>query len=276
MAKSKAMYYPNEIVIDGRNYKKFIDPSIDGEIKKCGTEPRDWKRFPHGSLKHAKPFDLPLIPKDEWQDRLDEQIKNAAQLSQMRSVAMPDGKPIPSRDQNGKGYCWAHSTTSAMILARMVNNQPYADLSAYAIACIIKNFRDEGGWNSESVEFACNRGIPSSATWPQRSMEKANDNPKTWEDAKLHVVTEWMDLDPNQMKEQLITCLLLGMPLASDFNWWSHSVCSTDLVAIEPFQTRIWNSWGDSWSANGMGVLKGSKAIPDNAIALRVIRASAA
>ena len=43
-------------------------------------------------------------------------------------------------------------------MARAKDNQPYADLSAYAIACIIKGYADEGGWNGESMQFLRERG----------------------------------------------------------------------------------------------------------------------
>ena len=37
--------------------------------------------------------------------------------------------------------------------------------------------------------------------------------------------------------------------------------------ATDGYCLRILNSWGDSWSDNGTGVLSGSKAIPDGAVA---------
>ena len=260
-----------EFIINDTNAYMHVTPPVGQSM---GCLPRDFLRFPVGYLKWAKPFDLPLIPESEWQSRLDEQLAKKARLTDIRNVSGPNGGPIPSLDQNGKGYCWAHSTVSAMRYARAAANQPFEDLSAYAIACIIKGFRDEGGWGSESVEFAATRGVPTSATWPQRSMSRSNDNPNTWAEAAKYKIEEWMDLDPSQMKAQLVTCLLLGIPVVSDFNWWSHSVCTVDLVSLNPFRTRIQNSWGDSWSENGTGILEGSKAIPDAALACRALTAA--
>ena len=235
--------------------------------------PRDYEARPFGSLTFARPFDIPLIPESEWQSRLDARIAAKAQLSDVRNSGM-NGQPIPSRDQDGRGYCWAHSSTSAALIVRAINNEPYADLSAYAVACIIKNYRDEGGNGADSLEWIAQNGVPTSQFWPQQSMSRANDNPAMRANAALHKFTEWMDLDPAQMKAQLVTCLLLGVPVVSDFNWWGHSVCTLDLVSITPFTTRIWNSWGDSWSSNGTGLLQGNKAIPNNAIAPRVMTVS--
>jgi hypothetical protein len=264
----------NEIIINDSNYGDFIDPLIDGEVKQCGTLPRSYVKHPVGCYAWAKPFDVPLIPEGEWESRLAAQIAAKAQLSNIRETGM-NGSRIPSRDQDGKGYCWAHSSTSAMLLTRAREHQPYADLSAYMVACIIKGYRDEGGWGSESLEFISQNGIPDSKFWPQQSMSRSNDTPEMRANAALHKVTEWMDLEPRN-KAQLVTCLLLNIPVVVDYNWWSHSVCAMDLVSLNPFRIRIWNSWGDSWSENGSGILEGSKAIPDGQIAPRVSIAAAA
>ena len=262
-----------ELVISDSNahqHMTYSNPTSGTWAK--GLKPRDYSTHPVGYSAHAPAFDLDLIPESEWQSRLDAQIAAKAQLSDIRNRGM-GGSPIPSRDQNGKGYCWAHSGVSANLLVRATNNQPYADLSAYAVACIIKGYQDEGGWGLEGVEWEAKFGCPTSEFWPQQSMKRANDNAAMRENAKLHQIQEWMDGEPRN-KQQLVTCLLLGIPVVADFNWWSHSVCAIDVVKLSPFTIRIWNSWGDSWSENGTGLLQGSKAIPDGMVMPRVVAAS--
>lgn len=295
-----------EIVIHDGNFHLFINPTIDGELKKCGTVPRDWARHPCGFSPFAPASSITPVPRSEWSERIRDKVARKAQLSDLRNVGMPDGTPIPSRDQNGYGYCWAHSTTSAAVLRRCRDHLPYADLSAYAIACIIKNYRDEGGWNAESMEFLAKRGCPTSEFWPQRSVNSQNDNPKTWENAALHKDTDWADIpESNNCFDVLATYLLNNIPCPSDFNWWSHSVCSTDLVdgaslygrmrgmdsgklitqqefdriwRVDDFGgawgNRIWNSWGNSYGSNGMGILTESRGTPNGAMALLTMRAS--
>jgi hypothetical protein len=262
----------SEIVIHDGNWQDFLQPEADGLHR--GLAPRDFAAQPFGSLSFARPFDLPLIDESDIPAMIAEKQASKSNLSDIRMRGM-GGQMIPSRDQNGRGYCWAHSTTSAVILRRAADNQPYADLSAYAIACIIKNYRDQGGWGGESVEFAAERGIPTSKFWPQQSVSRSDDNPQTWADAAKHKVTEWMDLDPDQMEIQVATCLLLNIPLVVDLNWWSHSIAYADLLGWKPLKVRLWNSWGDSWSSQGMGILEGRKAVPSAALGLRVVTASA-
>lgn len=265
---------PQEIVINDGNYQDFINPVVNGEVKQCGTRPRDWLQHPPGSYRCARPFDLPLIPESEWQSRLDAQIAAKAQLSDIRNRMGPNGGPIPSTDQDGRGYCWCHSGTSACLIVRAINGQPYVELSAYFVGCLIKNYRDEGGWGLEGVEFMAEHGIPSSEYWPLQGTKRSYDTPECRANAKMHRITEWMELG-SQSKAQLVTCLLMGIPVVSDFNWWGHSVLTMDLVSLKPFKTRILNSWGDSWSDNGAGILEGNKAIPDDMTAPRVMTASA-
>ena len=188
-------------------------------------------------------------------------------------AAVPNGTLVTRR--NGSilisGNCWAHSSASAILICRAIDNQPYVDLSAFSVAAPIKNYQNQGGWGAESLEWIAEKGIASSEFWPQRACDPKYDTPEMRDNAKLHRFTEWMDLET---KEQFITCLLLGMPVVSDFNWWGQSVCTLDLVSIEPFQTRIWNSWGDKWAENGTGILEGNKALPNSMLAARVATAS--
>lgn len=242
---------------------------------KTGLIPRDYDSHPLGYLACAKPFDLPLMTDDEIEAAIRRKDAEMSWLDDIRNRGM-FGQQIPSRDQNGKGYCWKHSGTSANLLVRARDNQPYVDLSAYAGACMIKGFRDQGGWGAEGIEWCAEHGDPSSQFWPQQSMSRSNDNPATWANAALHKITEWMDLEPRNVR-QMATCLCNDIPDVIDLNWWGHSVCACRLIRWnggKNIKIRIWNSWGDSWKAAGMGDLEGNQAVPDGQIAPRVLSAS--
>ena len=189
--------------------------------------------------------------------------------------------------------CWAHSSTSANMLLRALAGLPYVPLSAFAVAATIKKGRDEGGWGAQSLDFLMARGQPSQAIWPQgdRNWSKYASDQACWDNAAEHkVIDGWIDLavpvyDRQLSKQQVGTLLLSNVPVVCDYNWWSHSVLGIDLVdqypnrpATDPsrYGIRIWNSWGDSWSDRGMGVLTDSKAWPDSAVAPRQSTVSAA
>jgi hypothetical protein len=194
-------------------------------------------------------------------------------------ATVPNGTLITRR--NGtvliSGNCWMYSTTMAVMMFRAVANMPYVRLSAHAGACMIKGFRDEGGWCGLSMDWHMSRGNPSVEFWPEKSMSRSYDKPATWENAAQHRVLEgWVDLDaPVYNRElsfdQVMTLLLCRIPVAGDFNFWGHSVCLLDPVEIErgSFGPRGVNSWTDAWGDLGEFVLQGSKAVPDSAVAPR-------
>lgn len=293
---------PDMVIIHQGNYHEFLSPVVDGENKARGLVPRNLKLNPHGSMPEAPGFSVPAIPQSEWSGRIAEKTKSGTLLSDVVKR-----HAIPPQDQNGKGYCWAHSVTGACRTNRALNNLPFVELSAYSVACIIKGYRDEGGWCGESLKFLTENGVAPADKWPLRSMSRSNDNPDTREAMKLYKVTEgFYDLgapiwSQKLTFEQAITCLLLSMPCAFDFNWWGHSVEGLDAVdgSMQRTITRgesgklldlptfdavwamndpmtagigvqIYNSWGPTWSAGGMGILTGNQAKPDGAVCIRV------
>lgn len=241
-----------------------------------GLIPRSFTKNPVGSYPMARAFDLPLLTDDEIEAGIRAEADGTKLSLQHIRDRANNGQRIPSLDQNGQGYCWAYSTTSASILARAAAGMPYVRLSAHMIGCLVKDYRNQGGWNAQSVEFAAEHGIASTEFWKEKSMSRSNDTPETRANAKQHQLFEYMDLDDGgeNLKRQIATCLLLGIPLAMDFNWWGHSVCGVRLMSWKPFKPRIWNSWTDSWSDEGMGDLEGNRGMPNGCIAVRVSRPS--
>ena len=266
-------------VIDDANFEMYTENAPWGG--RCGTV------APKHGYKSVVPFSVPLIPREQWPQLIAEQARTQSRLSDL--VAAGDrGQPIPHLDQNGQGFCWAYSTAHAIIACSARDGQPYRRLSAHAVACKIKNFRDQGGWNPLSAEFAINRGFPTVETWPEQSMSRSYDTAETWEEAKRYRITEgYMDLTPrawdrNLTFDQLATCLLCRIPCPVDFMWWGHSVCALDLLEVDGSRplhdiarwgVGIWNSW-KNWGRNGYGIIKGRKAVPDGACAVGVVTQS--
>lgn len=262
-------------VIDDGNWRHYETAVIDGQVKGKGLVARDFALDP--PWRFDPPGQLPLIPRSEWSARIKDQEEAKTRLSDILTSA-----GIPSMDQGPNGYCWGHSTVGCVQAVRAVNSQPYVPLSAYMVCAIIKGGRNEGGWCGLSAKFLRETGVCSQQLWPQGNRSLSLDTPVARANAALHRVTEeWVDLarpvyDQNLTFDQVATCLLVGVPCAVDFNWWAHSVLACDLVEVEPgdFGLRIRNSWGDSWGERGFGILRGSKALPDGALAIRVAGAS--
>jgi len=267
---------PAEVIINDGNFRKFLNENVDGEPVSYGCVRRD-----HGiQPPPMQAVEFPLIPRSEWSDRIKGMVATQSRLSDLRLYGN-NGGVIPSLNQNGQGYCWAYSTTMAVMMMRAKANAAYVPLSAHAVACKIKNFQDEGAWGALSQEFITKNGVPPQSKWPQGSMNRAYDTDETWAEAKKYRITKgFVDLDRpvydrNLSFAQVMTLLMNRIPVVADFMWWGHSVCLLDPVEIEPgsFGVRLINSWGDSWSDRGMGVLQGDKAVPDNATAPMIVLA---
>lgn len=273
----------DDFVIDDAN---ALDRASGG-VK--GLVPRNYSANPVGSYDGSTTFsklndELVLMPWEDMPDAIAELVANKSQLSDIRDHAY--GSPYKSLDQNGQGFCWMYSGTAAVMILRAKANMPHVRLSAHAGACIIKNFRDQGGWGAQGLDRLRSHGQPSVEFWAEKSMSRQYDKPETWENAALHKVSEgFIDLDEAQYDrrlsfQQVLTCLIRRIPVIADYNWWGHSVCALDAVDVSPnksnrdpsrYGVRIINSWTDNWGTNGTGVLTGSKAIPDGATAPRSV-----
>ncbi len=149
----------------------------------CGTVPRDYSEQPLDMF--AAPSAITLIPRSEWDARIQER---KAQKSGLKDKAKAMGFRV--LDQNGQGCCWAYSVATSIMLRRMAANQGMERLSAHAVACKIKNFRDQGGWCGLSQDFMRSKGCPTVAKWPEKSMSRQYDNEETWKEAMDYRITD--------------------------------------------------------------------------------------
>lgn len=266
---------PDFIIDDSTSNDVIFDPQY-----MRGGEPRDFNISPIEMF--DAPSTIPLIPRHEWDARIEEQERLQSSLEHIRAT-MANGQHMESLDQNGQGYCWAYSTTVAHMFARAVANLPYKRLSAHAVGCKVMGFRDRGGWSALSAQFIRENGVPDVEHWTEKSMSQSNDNPRTWENAKKHLTGEYYaDLTrpvhgQNLTFDMVASCLLQNIPCAVDWYWWGHAVGVIRLVKVErgAYGLKAINSWTDRWGDRGMGVITGDRMIPNGAIAIRTVRAAA-
>ena len=265
------------VIDDSTPTDELFKPIIDGELKGRGHDPEQIDPKIKRAMA-APPSEMKLIPRGEWDARIEEQERLQSSLQHYRDK-MANGKFHQSLDQNGQGYCWAYSVVSTVMFTNAVANVPYRRLSAHSVACKVKNFRDQGGWCGLSAQYIRKNGVVPVELWPEKSMSRSHDTAEAWKEAKKFAITEdWVDLsqsvyDQNLTFDQVATCLLLNIPCAVDFNWWSHSVCAIRLVRVEAgsYGLAIINSWTDGWGDRGIGILRGSRSIPNGAVATRVV-----
>lgn len=244
-----------------------------------GLVPRDYSVDPQEMF--ASPDDMVLIPESEWDARFDEQEQLQSSLEHIY-LSGPNGTPaFKNLDQDGDGYCWSYSTGHSIMIDRLRRNLPLVRLNPHGPAAIMKKGRNEGGWCGLSGKFAREHGFPVEGNgpgqWPFQSRNLKYDTSQCRaEMSKYKTEEEWVDLtrsiyDQNLTKAQVATCGFLNIPGPGDYNWWRHSVCRLRWVRIErgSWGQLILNSW-PQWGRHGLGVLRGSKAIPNGALAIRL------
>lgn len=255
-----------ELKIHDGNWQQYASPDATPDGLSRGYIDRDYDEYPEGTF--GQSFDIPIIPESEYQARIQYLVETKSLLSDLRKHYK-----IPSRNQNGTNYCWFHGPVTGVICVRMRMGLPYVDLSPASGAAVIKRGANQGGWGSAALQHIIEDGVADSTHWPHnnlRSWRELSQNPEVIANKKEHRITEWYELRPNNMP-QLMTCLLHRIPVAVGYNWWGHEVCAVDPVWIDgTYAIRIWNSWGDGWSDNGMGILQGRKMSPNDAVAPRV------
>lgn len=269
-----------------------------------GLIPRDPITQKVGYCSVIPPADIKVYSYDEMVDRIADQERTKSRLSDilLRGDA---GRPIPSTDQNGQGYCWMYGAIGALQAARAKAGLPYKQLSGHAAACKIKGFRDEGGWGALALEWILKNGCPDVEHWPEKSMSRSHDNAATWENAKLYRPEDVAcDLTaPNYNRDlsygQQLTMLIDLNPTIDDYDFWGHCTFGCDAVngATKRTETRAesgklmslgefdiaWgmndpvtkglgkrsrNSWTDTYGNLGFFVQTGSKAVGNNSVAI--------
>ena len=173
----------------------------------------------------------------------------------------------------GVHNCWFNNVTHCVEVLRVIQNQPMVLLSPASGAAQIKKFRNVGGWSREALEWVIEHGIAPVDLWPANAIDKKYLTEEAVEAAKRYLVTEWWELRPRNIDE-LISCLLHRIPVATGYDWWGHAISVYQAVWLNGMiGTKIRNSW-KNYGDNGYAVLQGNKMVPDDAVAPRVVLAA--
>jgi hypothetical protein len=305
------MIRDNDFVIDDSNAHEHLAETVtvDGKPMRKGLVPRDYTQVPVGFYSAVPALaDVKCPPRNDWAKLIQEGEADQSFLSHIRRKNGPEGGHIPALDQNSQGFCWAYSAHACVMLWRAKMGLSPVRLSAHGVACIIKGFKDEGGWAALSADYIAKNGCFDVEHWPEKSMSRSNDNAAARASMAAYKVDgEWRDLaasvyDANFSEEQSYGLLFARIPQQNDFNWWSHSVCimdptlnvrpteskklkqimatdygSLDLnnpkdmaVYADAFGKRGLNSWTDNYGDLGEFVLGGTKARCDGGVAVGV------
>jgi len=248
-------------IIDHNNAHKFIDPRVDGIVRRCAMLPRDQQRHPDGNCGFAALRPLKPFSKSE----IIAQIKQRdEERSGLRHILGPQGMNIPVKDQGPILYCWIYSTVDTQQIMSATQGDGYVALSATAAGTMITGGRNRGGYGAEAIEFLAQHGTCLESEWREHQINLRLRTPAVLESCKRHRLEQWGEL-PRGDLNQLATAVLLNIPVTIGLNWWGHQVTIIDVVLLAGgvigFVFR--NSWGTRWGDNGYGVLTPEKARGD-------------
>lgn len=205
-----------------------------------------------------------LIPRSEWQARIEEQKQRKSSLKDLITQA-----GLPAKDQGQTNYCWVVSPTHCLEIMRVLQNQAMIELSGTSVGARVKNFRNVGGFGAEALEGLSKWGACPSSLWPNNVIDKRLLTEANKAEALKYRVTEWWNAQPRNT-DLLISLLLRNIPVSLGFNWWGHQVTGVRAVWQDgQAWPEIRNQWAN-WGEDNYAVLKGSKAIPDDMVCPRV------
>lgn len=241
------------VAYDGDIDRRFFEPGHVDPGEGFGFTGRDDNPF-------GRSFDVPLIPRSEWEGRI-----KAIEAAGLRNSDRLRRAGYRIKNQRSTSYCWVFAGTSAVEAARIAQGDPHISLSPASVGCLVKNYQNRGGWSGEAARKGSESGWVPSALWPDHAISREYDTPASRQQREGNRLDDWYDLGRNF--DAVMTLLLSGRCVSVGFNWWRHEVLACDpLFSGSQFGYRIANSWGEDWGEDGFGVLLGQKAVPDNAM----------
>lgn len=261
-------------VIDDGNAHEYVDElqSLSGEF---GSGHMERNYSTHGLGTYAPQCRVDPIPRSQWDDHIKRQDDEESSPWHHHKASN-----VPILDQNGHPYCWMFGTVAGVMNRYAAQGLPVPFLSATGPAAQGKNWRQRGGWAGEAIEYIGKYGIPTTATWPQNSMDRSLPNNHEQQlDAQRHGIVDFEEL-PSRNFEMAMSCLLSPQnprPVTLGLMWWGHLVCGLRAVKIgRGYGIVIVNSWKKSWGDGGYKALVESKATAQEQIAICDVKPRAA
>lgn len=233
-------------VMDEHNFQQhaftFQDNDEGMPESLTGYIPRDYDAEPLGSGVGAKELPqalLDMYPDEKvWKERFKELEAKKMDIPSILQRSF-DAGVWKGLNQNPTNYCWCYAVVHAVMIQRLLNGEPFYRLSPYSVACIVKNFQNNGGWGSQACEQIVKEGVATEEFWP---MEKpgmsdrsgANMNAirngrqylaSSRANAAMKKCTEFNDIPPRSIPHKM-AALCVPLPVASGYNRIGHERCT--------------------------------------------------
>lgn len=241
-------------VIDDTNWKQLLGPTRDEQLSDGSVVPvrveGGQKRYLSRMLtNNGRKFmaalprlrdSFPIIPRNEWDARIEEKDR--------LKTWVDDYQWFAPHDQDGLPTCWANGPAHAGTTRRVMDGLPLVYLSACSAAVPISGGHS-GGDEADAGELFLKRGAASVDVWSNNDTSRSLDSdPKVVESRKHHMFYQVYSLHGF---DEFATAMLLGLPMAVAFNWWSHVISGGRLK--KGYHAVYRNNWGDWGDKNSQG-----------------------
>lgn len=235
--------------------------TVDG-----GYEPRDWVAHPLGGTGFAADFNLPEIPKSEWDDRINQQERDGTHIP-----AICEAMGLKPKHQGRTPLCWMFSVTMGQEIGFALDGRLEEPLSAGSVAAYKTGFRLRGGWCSEALEGGATIGWSTERLWKGTSVSKQYNTPEANAVREKYKATHWLDLQPKNVM-QVAACVLRERPIPVPAAWMRirHALTIVRMVKVNgKYYWLCWNS-GYLRDAQGLTLIPLSWGGPNEALSLAV------
>jgi hypothetical protein len=236
-----------------------------------GHVPRDWKKYPYGSVASAFPNEL-MVPKSDWSAAIKQQREEGAALDQLWIR-----QGIVSLHQRSTSMCHMFAVMHAVIGIRCKAGLPLIYPSPAASVLPMDNWRDSGGWSTKDTQYLAKHGwnTVEEAGGSQVSFPRSLYTEENKKKALERRITEWIECKSRSLEQQ-VSIGIHGRPGASGFNRLGHAICQLAVLEIEPgsFGAKFVDNYGDSsWCDQyGMYIMRGNLMIADDFVCPGVVK----
>jgi len=222
---------------------------------------RDFNAEPFGSV--VPEFSGETYSRDTWRDLIKEQDERKCSPYHAFKSAN-----CPILNQSRTNYCWCFGLVQGVAVALAqsgYDESPPLHLSASYPAQLYKGYRNVGGWAMQAVKAVQEHGIPTVQVFQEALISRSHTQRSiVKKSAQKYGIAEYEEI-PSRDFSTAFSALIAPdcSPVTLGLSWWGHLVLGIKGVYEEGkgYGILIVNSWGKSWSGDGMQVLweKGSR-----------------
>lgn len=222
---------------------------------------RDFEEEPFGSV--VPEYSGETYPRDIWRDLIAEQDeRKCSPFHAFRSASCPIFSQAKTK------YCWCFGLVQGVAVALAqsgYDESPPLHLSASYPAQLYKNYRNVGGWAMQAVKAVQEHGIPTVQVFPEALISRSQSQRQSVKkSAQKYGIAQYEEIPSRDFSAAFSSLIAPDCsPVTLGLSWWGHLVLGIKGVYEKGkgYGILIVNSWGKSWSGDGMQVLweKGSR-----------------